>query len=513
MLLSPLPQLLDTPDGTCNAEMLSTDEDPQFGQAGLTFVKQQFLKRTGIEYTDLVELLKTQFINPSFPQGKALTILESIRFSYRFLQTLVTNSDDPKIRFAKLIDFLETYQPLVPLINAILHPDPCHQEKFDVCAETQDLRQWVCCYFDRIGKLIVLEAGEGPQLPIEGDLYKLVYSAAFVPPELIGTLRKDGTIIDKKGVLIGSVTITGEVVGTNNQPFLNSFDGTGLLIGNPTDGFFGEILDRNGVDIIIDFDKNEEQVNWLSARDTCDLDKVRLIHLDGSSLTVPEYDRMHRFIRLWRKMGWTIDETDKALTGLGAYPGTATTPGDCHYVDFGDFSLVGGEINRGCDVRRSQTDDGCCPDTAQVYDEITPDFLHQLVAVRKLLDLTGLPLIKLLAFWADISTVGEQSLYSRLLLTHNLLGIDKVFQADADGNYLTQSATITDHVPVLMAALKLKADDITTIMGFRQLGDSLTLRNVTVLYRHSLLAKLLHVRVTELVEVIRLFGDPFTGAD
>ena len=92
-------------------DMLSTDE---ILKRGLTFVKKQFLPRTGIQYVDLVELLKTRFINPSFPQGEALAILESIRFSYRFLQTLVdTGSTNPLVRFAKLIEFLETYQPLV----------------------------------------------------------------------------------------------------------------------------------------------------------------------------------------------------------------------------------------------------------------------------------------------------------------------------------------------------------------------------------------------------------------
>jgi hypothetical protein len=54
------------------ADMLSTDETQH---KGLTFVKKQFLPRTGIQYVDLVELLKTQFINPNFPQGKALTVL------------------------------------------------------------------------------------------------------------------------------------------------------------------------------------------------------------------------------------------------------------------------------------------------------------------------------------------------------------------------------------------------------------------------------------------------------
>ena len=92
------------------------------------------------------------------------------------------------------------------------------------------------------------------------------------------------------------------------------------------------------------------------------------------------------------------------------------------------------------------------------------DFLHQLVAIRKLLDLTGLPLDKLLSFWADISTAGEKSLYSRLFLTHNLLGIDKVFKSDTNGNYLTQEAKISDHMPVLMAALKMKADDVTAVL-------------------------------------------------
>jgi hypothetical protein len=55
-------------------DMLSLDEDEGTGHKGLTFVKKQFLPRTGIQYTDLVELLKAQFINLNFPQGKALTI-------------------------------------------------------------------------------------------------------------------------------------------------------------------------------------------------------------------------------------------------------------------------------------------------------------------------------------------------------------------------------------------------------------------------------------------------------
>ena len=66
-----------------------------------------------------------------------------------------------------------------------------------------------------------------------------------------------------------------------------------------------------------------------------------------------------------------------------------------------------------------------------------------------------------------------------------------------------------------MAALKLKADDIAAhYEASRQVRptDSLTLPNVSFLYRYSLLAKILHVRVPLLQDVVDLFGDPFKSA-
>lgn len=67
-----------------------------------------------------------------------------------------------------------------------------------------------------------------------------------------------------------------------------------------------------------------------------------------------------------------------------------------------------------------------------------------------------------------------------------------------------------------MAALKLKADDITEIISAQKLSDDLTILNVSVIYRFSLLAKVLHVKTTDLPQVIDLFksvvGDPFKSA-
>src|SRR5204863_9866243 len=92
-----------------DAELLSTSEKDQLG---LTFVKKQFLPRSGIAYTDLVDLLRTRYVNPNYPTGWALLLLERIRWSYRFLLRLVDDKQPREHKFDKLIAFLVTYQPL-----------------------------------------------------------------------------------------------------------------------------------------------------------------------------------------------------------------------------------------------------------------------------------------------------------------------------------------------------------------------------------------------------------------
>lgn len=478
-------------------DMLSQDEKPPIG---ITFVEKQFLPRTGIRYEDLVELLKTRFINPAYPEGTALTLLEGIQYSYRFLQTMVNaGSANLDVRFAKLIEFLNSPQPLAPKIAAMMHPDPCHHKNPEPRLPQTDLRNWVYCHFDRIGKLIVLESGEGQQLAIEGQL-----QTDSAQPTFIGTLRKDGTIVDKDGHQIGNVPAQGPLRTPDGRPFLASFGVDYLNIKNATGNTIG-FVDNRGLRGL-----REERLTWSSARDTCDLDKVRLVHLDGTTLTTAEYDRMQRFIRLWHKLGWTIRETDLALIGSAdpARGSNASSAGGPLALDM--FQSECGDES-GVNTPNTQYNANC-PDIDKALPSITTGFLHEMVAIRKLLDLTGLPLDKLLSFWADISTSGERSLYSRLFLTHNMLGIDKVFRSDANGNFLTQDSKLTDHIPALMASLKLKADDLTAIMKLGKLDDALTLSNVSYLYRHSLLAKALHVKADELAGLMELFGDVFASA-
>jgi hypothetical protein len=419
-----------------------------------------------------------------------------------------------------------------------------------------DLQAWVACYFERVGKLIVLDSEEGATLRIVGQLF-----TADTAQTLIGNLRKDGSIIDASGSLLGQVAATfatfkqlvagqhgpevvdqsGQVIGQVGDDDSQMLpDNATVAVAGPVEwrvqGFIGRAFSirSNGNDVgFIRADASledsfENVVLWSPARDTCDLDKVRLVHLDGTSVAVDEYDRIQRFLRLWRKLGWSVDETDKASAGFessqasgggaagGGNNGGGPVGAACEFIGFDEFvddcaTNMGNGGGCGDGGGQPGLSDGC-PETVTVGPDLQPAFFHQLRAIRKLLDQTGLPLPNLLALWADIGTSGDKSLYAKLFLSHNLVSIDGVFQADAHGNYLSQPARITDHLPVLMAAFKRKADDLASIMSFASISDSLTLSNVSVIYRYSLLAKMLNVRVPLLADVIALLGNPFKSA-
>jgi len=511
------------------ADMLSLDESFQLG---LTFVQKQFLPRTGILYTDLISLLETQFINPYMPQGQALDIMDSLSFSYRFLQTMVTTPSTDPNRYNKLILFLQEAQLIVPLLQPLMHPDPCHQSCTCGTISNDDLACWVKCYFENVGKLIVLDSGDGPTLPFWGRIAEGRY---YLKDNNFNDQNVDDWELDKNGriylngVLTGSVTATGNTVGTDGNPLLNAdgsgtpftgfvIDSGGRLVGSFEQGVLhdvrGETADATGNY------PPPPVVQWLPTGDSCDISKVRLIHLDGSSVTSDEYDKMQRFIRLWRKMGWTMDETDKATMGLGAPPVVATgqpvpmAAKDC-FNEFTDDCANTTTTDCGCGA--ANPGDGICGCTSNYADgllncDITPDYLHQLVFVNKLLDSTGLDLVTLLTFWTDISTAGDNSQYQQLFLTYNLLAVDTVFQADQYGNYLTTAAKISDHIPVIMAAFNLKAADIANIIQCQNIPDSLTLDNISIIYRYSLLMRILNVKSTQLQDIKTVFGDPFTNA-
>ncbi|CAA9890525.1 conserved hypothetical protein [Candidatus Methylobacter favarea] len=489
------------------------DEATMLSDNGLTLIKKEFLRRTGIDYYNLVNLLLTETINPCMPKGRAKTIMESLRFSYRFLQNYARIHGVDKM--AEDLVKMEKFADLVPLIKeqielltgkkALSCPKTCEYQ-VEIC--DKDIICWAKCYFEKIRKMIVIENGRGC---VDGKIFltlresnNTVENAARVVAivkecKIYGPNNKAQTFVDKNLVEIAKIDQqTGKVTFNDANAPIDVKTLASLF-------FVGEKGDK-GIFLVIN---NEVYLVFTEQKDSCNLDTALLQHLDGTPLTVPEYDKIHRFLRLWRKLGWSIDEIDKAIIGLSvtkaSLNGSVSEPVEI---------LCDASASDNCDDVGNDCGDCVCDEDicVEVFD-INPRLIHQLAAVKKLLDLTGLDLIKQLCFWTSISTSGKKSLYQRLLLTHNILGIHKVFKADSKGNYLTGDAKLLEHLPAVMAALNLSADDIQEIKQDSGMDDKLSLANLSLLYRYRLLSKVLGLRIPAFLSILPLFGDIFKDAD
>lgn len=199
--------------------------------------------------------------------------------------------------------------------------------------------------------------------------------------------------------------------------------------------------------------------------DPCDLDHTTIHNLDVGTL-----DKLHRFIRLWRKLGWFIAEVDKMLAA---------------------FNITGITI----------------PTAAEMT-----DVLLKLAELTRLRAMVNRPLLELLSLWSNIDIHGEDSLYKKLFLNKAVLEIDLVF-SNKPILPTNTTETITGHVPALVAALRVSDADLVLIRADAALdGDNapLTLTTVSKLYRYIVLARVLKWQVKDMLTLKTLSGiDPF----
>jgi hypothetical protein len=130
--------------------------------------------------------------------------------------------------------------------------------------------------------------------------------------------------------------------------------------------------------------------------------------------------------------------------------------------------------------------------------------------------------LRLLTLWSDISTTGNKPLYAQLFLGRGVAKAPAVFES-ALGEYLSAlNVPLVDHMVTLQGAMGLTAADIEQVLRnagvqLRAGGAAgappqamLTLPNVSLLYRHALLAKALKLGMTDLLTLHKLSGlDPF----
>ncbi len=214
----------------------------------------------------------------------------------------------------------------------------------------------------------------------------------------------------------------------------------------------------------------------------CDLDTTRLRTIQSiyegsatSGITSDTWSKIHRFIRLWRKLGWTIHETDLMLAALGE-------------------------------------------------DDITTETISKLESASLLKTSTKRQLNQLAVLWGNIDTYGDKSLYKKLFLNKAGQQIDEAFKADAWGNYLQDNTeNLAAHQSSILAALRMTEEEWNSILEVAEVVDGgnprpidiatdiLNIQNLSTIYRYVVLAKALKMRVTDLCKLIGLFGaSPFS---
>jgi hypothetical protein len=212
----------------------------------------------------------------------------------------------------------------------------------------------------------------------------------------------------------------------------------------------------------------------------CNFDLTTLQYADGTKADVIVFLRINLFVRLWHKLGWSIEETDRALTTFNP---------------------------------RSAPFDGTAANLAKQPLKTALIYLAHLKALDEKLKVGKQSRLKLLTLWSDIATTGKKPLYAQLFLNRNVLKSAPVFDHPL-GQYLTDlNINLKDHVLALQGALGLTADEIGRILSdaSKSLDTAkLSLVNVSLLYRYSLLAKALKLPVRELITLKQLSGlDPF----
>ena len=263
---------------------------------------------------------------------------------------------------------------------------------------------------------------------------------------------------EKRLILVADPTVAGQQVlwGETGGGWLNA-------VGNVSAFLRKTGLEYNDMLALLDLPwinpKGDIAVEYLQP--SCDVAQQRLRVLDAAKL-----DRIHRFLRLWRKLpGWQMWELDLALTDPAVGKG--------------------------------------------VLDESFLVNLFRLSEGRRRLGRAA-SVEQVLALFGDLNTRTRftepfepraDALYQTLFLNRRLIQpLDAAFQVP-----LPAGGKIGGHRPVVLAALGITETDLATFQAWNT-TDDLTLASLSFLWRHSWLAKTLKHTAEEWRGLLHLFN-------
>lgn len=211
---------------------------------------------------------------------------------------------------------------------------------------------------------------------------------------------------------------------------------------------------------------------------SCDTDKKTIQVLDETKL-----DRIHRFLRLRRKLkDWKMWELDLVIR----HPriGALTTPGGAldepFLINLFYFSQLRNRLGKKTTVEQ------VCALFGDLNTETRFTKLHEK---------------------------REDALYKNLFLNKRLIHpLDPAFRLDPGTGDTPAGDTITAHQSVVLAVLGVREADLVLLKGLTKatdcmpyITDDLTLANLSFLWRHTCLSKLLKFKLDEWKDLLKIF--------
>lgn len=211
---------------------------------------------------------------------------------------------------------------------------------------------------------------------------------------------------------------------------------------------------------------------------SCDLDQKLIQGLDPNAL-----DRIHRFLRLWRKLnGWKLWELDLVIRHPGIGNQSATGEwllNETFLINLFYFSQLKNKLGGKTTV-----------------EQICALFGNLNTATR----------------FTKLHEKREDALYQKLFLNKRLIQpLDLAFEVAKVNVAAPTTEKISAYHPTVLAALGIREADInflkglTTVNHLPHIIDDLTLKNLSILWRHSWLSKLLKFKVEDWKTLLKLF--------
>jgi hypothetical protein len=177
-----------------------------------------------------------------------------------------------------------------------------------------------------------------------------------------------------------------------------------------------------------------QRVLILRAPDTgCNFDSTTLQCADGGAAKPLDFLKLNLFVRLWKKLGWTLDETDRAMQAF--FP-----PNLPNWSDAGFAAAF-----------------------SSAWKTALVDLAH-LNDLAAQLDPT-LGRVGLLPIWSSLPTQGNDPLYAQLFLAPTVLNNDPSFDDPAGQFPWVTSDALSAHQPAIQGALGLSSDDVAAILA------------------------------------------------